>query len=44
MAVSNVFTVAKILPLLMVVLAGAAVTMIHPAPWGGVGRCQRVRG
>jgi len=37
MAVSNVFTVAKILPLLMVVLAGAAVTMIHPAPWGGVG-------
>jgi basic amino acid/polyamine antiporter, APA family len=33
-AVSNVFTVAKILPLLMVVLAGAAVTLIHPAPWG----------
>jgi amino acid transporter len=33
-AVSNVFTVAKILPLLMVVLAGAAVTIIHPAPWG----------
>jgi len=30
-AVSNVFTVAKILPLLMVVLAGAAVTIIHPA-------------
>jgi amino acid transporter len=33
-AVSNVFTVAKILPLLMVILAGAAVTIIHPAPWG----------
>jgi APA family basic amino acid/polyamine antiporter len=33
-AVSNIFTVAKILPLLMVVLAGAAVTIIHPAPWG----------
>src|ERR1700676_2379372 len=36
-AVSNVFTVAKILPLLMVVSAGAAVTIIHPAPWGGAG-------
>jgi APA family basic amino acid/polyamine antiporter len=35
--VSNVFTVAKILPLLMVVLAGAAVTIFHPAPWGGAG-------
>src|SRR5271167_2223730 len=33
-AVSNLFTVAKILPLLMVVLAGAAVTIFHPAPWG----------
>jgi basic amino acid/polyamine antiporter, APA family len=33
-AVSNVFTVAKILPLLMVILAGAMVTLIHPAPWG----------
>src|SRR5208282_1506331 len=33
-AVSNVFTVAKLLPLLMVVSAGAAVTIIHPAPWG----------
>jgi amino acid transporter len=32
--VSNVFTVAKLLPLLMVILAGAAVTIIHPAPWG----------
>ena len=32
-AVSNVFTVAKILPLLMVISAGAAVTIIHPAPW-----------
>jgi amino acid transporter len=29
-AVSNVFTVAKILPLLMVVSAGAAVIIIHP--------------
>jgi amino acid transporter len=36
-AVSNVFTVAKILPLLMVVLAGTAVTIIHPAPWGAAG-------
>jgi len=33
-AVSNVFTVAKLLPLLMVVSAGAAVTVVHPAPWG----------
>ena len=33
-AVSNVFTVAKLLPLLMVVLAGAAVTVVHPAPMG----------
>ncbi|MGA3087471.1 MAG: APC family permease [Terriglobales bacterium] len=33
-AVSNIFTVAKILPLLMVGLAGAAVTLVHPAPWG----------
>jgi amino acid transporter len=33
-AVSNVFTVAKILPLLMVVSAGAALTIFHPAPWG----------
>jgi amino acid transporter len=32
--VSNVFTVAKVLPLLMVISAGAAVTLIHPAPWG----------
>jgi amino acid transporter len=36
-AVSNVFTVAKILPLLMVVSAGAAITIIHPAPWGAAG-------
>ena len=36
-AVSNVFTVAKLLPLLMVVLAGAAVTIVHPAPWGVAG-------
>ncbi len=39
-AVSNIFTVAKILPLLMVVLAGAAVTIIHPAPWGAAGPIQ----
>ncbi len=31
-AVSNLFTVAKILPLLMVVLAGSALTLFHPAP------------
>ncbi len=35
--VSNVFTVAKILPLLMVVLAGAVVTIVHPAPLGANG-------
>ena len=33
--VSNVFTVAKILPLLMVVLAGGALTLFHPTPWIG---------
>jgi APA family basic amino acid/polyamine antiporter len=32
--VSNAFTVAKILPLLMVISAGAALTLFHPAPWG----------
>jgi amino acid transporter len=32
--VSNIFTVAKIVPLLMVVTAGAAVTLVHHAPWG----------
>jgi amino acid transporter len=32
--VSNVFTIAKILPLLMVILAGAVLTIFHPAPWG----------
>jgi basic amino acid/polyamine antiporter, APA family len=31
--VSNIFTVAKILPLLMVATAGAAITIVHPAPW-----------
>lgn len=36
-AVSNVFTVAKVLPLLMVISAGAVVTIIHPAPWGATG-------
>jgi amino acid transporter len=33
-AVSNVFTVAKLLPLLMVVSAGTAMTIVHTAPWG----------
>ena len=33
--VSNVFTIAKILPLLLVILAGAALTLSHPAPWNG---------
>jgi APA family basic amino acid/polyamine antiporter len=35
--VSNVFSVAKILPLLMVILAGAAVTIVHPVPMGAEG-------
>jgi amino acid transporter len=30
--VNNIFTIAKLLPLLMVILAGAAVTIFHPAP------------
>lgn len=33
--VSNVFTIAKILPLLLVISAGAAVTLFHPVPWNG---------
>jgi APA family basic amino acid/polyamine antiporter len=33
--VSNVFTVAKVLPLLMVGTAGAAITIVHPTPWTG---------
>lgn len=33
--VSNFFTVAKILPLLMVASAGAAITIVHPIPWPG---------
>src|SRR5271154_6321637 len=33
--VSNVFTVAKILPLLLVIAAGAAITLFHPVPWSG---------
>lgn len=33
--VSNFFTVAKILPLLMVASAGAAITIVHPTPWPG---------
>jgi basic amino acid/polyamine antiporter, APA family len=36
-AVSNVFTVAKILPLLMVVLAGAAFTIVRPAALDAAG-------
>ncbi len=32
--VSNVFTVAKLLPLLMVITAGAALTIMHHAPAG----------
>jgi basic amino acid/polyamine antiporter, APA family len=32
--VSNVFTVAKLVPLFMVATAGAAVTIIHHTPWG----------
>src|ERR1035438_4599353 len=35
--VSNAFTIAKILPLLMVISAGAALTIFHPAPWGVAG-------
>jgi APA family basic amino acid/polyamine antiporter len=31
---SNITTVAKLLPLLMVVSAGAAVTIVHHTPWG----------
>jgi basic amino acid/polyamine antiporter, APA family len=33
-SVSNILTVAKIVPLLMVVTAGAAVTIVHHTPWG----------
>ena len=29
------FTVAKILPLLLVISAGAALTLFHPTPWSG---------
>jgi basic amino acid/polyamine antiporter, APA family len=35
--VSNVFTIAKLLPLFMVISAGAALTLFHPAPWGATG-------
>lgn len=35
--VSNLFTIAKILPLLMVISAGAAVTIVHPVPWAANG-------
>jgi amino acid transporter len=33
--VSNLFTIAKILPLLAVISAGAAITLFHPVPWNG---------
>lgn len=33
--VSNVFTIAKILPLLLVISAGAAISLFHPVPWSG---------
>jgi basic amino acid/polyamine antiporter, APA family len=36
-AVSNVFTVAKILPLLMVIVAGAAFTIVRPKALGAAG-------
>src|SRR6266496_70680 len=36
-SVSNIFTVAKILPLLMVVAAGAALTIFRPVPLGAGG-------
>ncbi len=35
--VSNLFTVAKLLPLLMVISAGAAVTVVHAVPWAAGG-------
>jgi amino acid transporter len=35
--VSNIFTIAKLLPLFMVISAGAALTIFHPAPWGATG-------
>ena len=38
---SNILTVAKILPLLMVILAGSAVTLVHPAPWGAATSATR---
>src|ERR1035438_560895 len=37
MMVSNLFTIAKLLPLFMVISAGAALTIFHPAPWGAAG-------
>src|SRR5258706_15766213 len=36
--VSNIFTIAKLLPLLMVVLAGAGGNLFHPAPLAPKGR------
>lgn len=32
--VSNAFTIAKLLPLFMIMSAGAAIAIVHPAPWG----------
>jgi APA family basic amino acid/polyamine antiporter len=33
--ISNVFAIAKILPLLIVISAGAMLTLFHPTPWNG---------
>ena len=33
--VSNVFAIAKIVPLVLVIAAGAALTLFHPMPWTG---------
>ena len=35
--VSNILTIAKLLPLFMVISAGAALTIFHPTPWGAAG-------
>jgi amino acid transporter len=35
--VSNIFTIAKLLPLFIVISAGAALTIFHPTPWGVAG-------
>jgi basic amino acid/polyamine antiporter, APA family len=33
--VSNVFTVAKILPLVLIICAGLGIAILHPVPWNG---------